>query len=144
MSLTIYYKIWDSKSTEENYSLNNIKAVCVIAGGFLNSLEGVSIVAFTDGNERFFEKLMKETPNSNKKICGIDQLKFRYRFRDLDCRYCIEYKRCPAVDLCLYVMDNLSDLYGDEEFFEAIMAAKSCETPQRRTLIYLLEEQTCV
>lgn len=99
---------------------------------------------FTDGKDRFYENMMQRVPNFNKRTCGEHHTKFRYRFRDLDCRYCAECKSCPPICLCPYILDNLPDLNSDREFAGAVLAADICETPQKRTLIYLRELSPCV
>ena len=85
--------------------------------------------------------MMKEIPNFNKRNHVSYAGKFKYRFHDIDCRYCSEYKTCPRVCLCPYILDNLPDLRGDMDFIGAVITAEMCKTPQRLTLIYLLEER---
>ena len=88
--------------------------------------------------------MMKEVPNFNKKSSGSYTPKFKYRFQDFDCRYCDEYKSCPADCLCPYILDNLEDLKNDRDFISAVAAAETCKTKQRLTLLYLLEGKICV
>ena len=83
---------------------------------------------------------MKEIPNFNRRSCGNYYPRHRYRFQDLDCRYCIEHKTCPAICLCPYILDNLTDLKQDMEFIKAVLAAELCDTPQKRTLRYLMKQ----
>ena len=96
-------------------------------------------MTFTDGKDRRYENMMKQIPNFYKKFSGKTDTKFKYTFRDLDCRYCLENKRCPPACLCPYILDNLPDLCGDEDFINAVITAEMCETPQKLTLMYLLE-----
>ena len=101
--------------------------------------EGVSFITFTDGKSRQYENMMREIPNFNKRGAGNHDPNHKYRFKDLDCRYCLEYKTCPPVCLCPYILDNLPDLSGDKDFIGAVTAAETCGTAQRLTLLYLME-----
>lgn len=115
------------------------------AGGFSHlTPKGATIINFTDNKDRFYENMMREIPNFNKRGEGYYTPKFRYRFRDLDCRYCAECGTCPPVCLCPSILENLPDLKDDREFIIAVLAAETCETPQRLTLLYLLEGRVCV
>jgi hypothetical protein len=76
---------------------------------------------------------------TNEKENAVFRGRLKYRFRDLDCRFCAEYMTCPAFCLCPYIIDALKDLRADSEFESAIMAADLCTTPQRLTLIYIRE-----
>ena len=109
-------------------------------GGFSRfKPEGVSFITFTDGKSRQYENMMREVPNFHRRSAGEYSPKHKYRFSDLDCRYCIEYKTCPPVCLCPYILDNLPDLSGDRDFIGAVTAAKTCDNAQRLTLLYLME-----
>ena len=88
--------------------------------------------------------MMMEKPNFHKRGAGEYSPKHRYRFSDLDCRYCLEYKTCPPVCLCPYILDNLPDLSRDGDFACAVTAAETCDTAQRLTLLYLMEGRVCV
>ena len=94
---------------------------------------------FTDGKDRFYETLMKETPNSRIKSGEQYNPKFRYRYRDFDCQYCLDYRKYPPERLCPYIMDNLEDLKQDDDFIRAVQEAEVCDTPHKLTLLYLLE-----
>jgi len=94
---------------------------------------------FTEGEARIYENMMKEIPNFYKKSCGKSDTKFKYTFQDLDCRYCLEYKKCSPICLCPYILDNLPDLQNDGEFAHAVHTVEICETPQKLTLAYLKE-----
>jgi hypothetical protein len=107
-------------------------------------VKGVPFITFTDGRKRNYENTMREIPNFSIRSCVSYKPKHKYRYQDLDCRYCAEYKTCPPVCLCPYILDNLPDLYGDMDFIGAVIAAESCETAQRLTLLYLLEGRLCV
>lgn len=102
--------------------------------------KGVSNINFAYGKCRHYENMMKEIPNFHHRGCGDYITKFKYRYHDLDCRYCIEYKTCPPVCLCPYILDNLPDLSGDRDFIGAVTDAESCQTAQRMTLLYLMRQ----
>ena len=95
---------------------------------------------FTDGNDRQYEKTMKEVPNFKQRSSGSRSAQFKYKYQDFDCRCCDEYKACPKDCLCPYILDNLPDLYDDPEFIDAIENAESCKTAKRLTLLYLRQE----
>jgi len=99
--------------------------------------KGVSFITFTDGSSRQYENMMKGVPNFLQRSAGNYSPNQKYRFQDLDCRYCIEYKNCPPICLCPYILDNLHDLNGDKDFIEAIANAESCKNAQKLTLLYL-------
>jgi hypothetical protein len=96
-------------------------------------------MTFTNGTDQMYETMMKEMPNSRKKSDGRYNPKFKYSYKDLDCRYCIEYRKCPLNRLCPYILDNLPDLTQDGDFITAVTESETCKTPHRLTLLYLNE-----
>jgi hypothetical protein len=118
-------------------------AVCLNASGFrITDRKEGHYILFTCGKDRFYEDLRQEAPNFNKTPGG--RRGFKYCFRDLECRVCAEYESCPPICLCPHILDNLPDLRGDRDFIVAVTSAETCRTPQRLTLLYLLEGKICV
>ena len=68
--------------------------------------------------------------------------KYKYRYDDIDCFYCIENEK-PCNNgkckhkLCPYIMDNLADLFEDNNFCELVSNPKKCETNHKKTFEYL-------
>jgi hypothetical protein len=94
------------------------------------------------GKDRFYESMMR-APSFPQRGGGKIRCDFKYCFRDLECQYCDEYKTCPPLCLCPYILDNLGDLSADAEFVAAVCSAEMCDTPQRLTLLYLREICLC-
>lgn len=63
---------------------------------------------------------------------------FKYKLGDLGCELCVDKGKIScSVKLCPYVMENLSDLFADANFREAVQNAESCNTLHKHTLLYL-------
>jgi|GEM_PF-1386923 len=63
---------------------------------------------------------------------------FRYKLRDLCCKHCMERSAAKcSVSLCPHIMGNLSDLYKDPKFREAVKNAEKSRTLHRNTLKHL-------
>ena len=60
--------------------------------------------------------------------------KFKYKYADVACVYCLHFKKCPY-DICPYIMDNLDDLRYDKAFHEAVANADSCGNKHKHTLV---------
>lgn len=102
---------------------------------------------FTDGNDRFFEKMMQEVPNFNKrkytpKKEQRNNTKFKYTFAHLDCKYCNSDGHCTH-KLCPHIMRNLGDLKTDVDFLSAVENAENCKTAHKRTLLHVRENKLC-
>ena len=98
---------------------------------------------FTRGKTRFYEKMMQEVPGFHKdKVFDGSDGHFKYKYTDLDCAFCNEYKRCNHA-FCPHIMENLSDLCADEDFLLAVETAESCQTAQKNTLMYLRDGELC-
>lgn len=98
---------------------------------------------FTDGNDRFFEKMMQEVPNFTKKKyirkkSRRNATKFKYTFAHLDCKYCNSHGHC-TYKLCPHIMRNLADLKTDIDFLFAVEDAENCRTAHKRTLLHIKE-----
>ena len=93
---------------------------------------------FTDGKDRFYENLMQQTPYNKPKHSGKRQSKFRYRYVDLACDYCINRKTCKH-DICPFIMDNLADLMEDGVFIHAVKNAEASDNKHKQTLLTLKE-----
>ena len=91
---------------------------------------------FTEGNARFYEELMQEPPNHRKRHSGKQSSKFRYRYADLDCEYCIHHEQCNHV-ICPHILTHLNDLADDPDFADAIADAESCENRHKLTLLLM-------
>ena len=61
----------------------------------------------------------------------------RYQYSDLQCEYCIDRGTSCSFRLCKHIMGNLSDLFGDHNFREAVANAEQCRSCHRYTLVYL-------
>ena len=59
---------------------------------------------------------------------------FRYRYADINCSYCVHYKKCEFV-LCPAIMENLDDLLQDDGFITALENAEQCQTPHKTALV---------
>ena len=96
---------------------------------------------FTDGQERYYERIMKEQPRTNKNsgIKPVGDSGFRYRYEDVACDFCLHHKNCNF-DLCPHIMDNLADLAEDKAFIDAIENAAACDNRHKQTLLHLKEE----
>ena len=62
--------------------------------------------------------------------------KFRYRYADVSCFYCLHYLQCNHT-ICPHIMENLDDLRRDRAFLEAVANAESCNNKHKRTLLQL-------
>ena len=65
--------------------------------------------------------------------------KFRYKYADVACIYCLYYKNCKHT-ICPHIMENLDDLRSDKAFHEAMANADSCDNKHKRTLLHLKNE----
>ena len=102
---------------------------------------------FTHGKDREYERFMQEQPNNNKGTgCSNKSAPFRYRYADINCEYCVHYKKCEFV-FCSAIMENLDDLLQDDDFITAIENAEQCETPHKTALVTIkkrMEEESDV
>ena len=94
---------------------------------------------FTDGKDRSFESLMKQTPYYMPRYSGKRQSDFRYRYADIACEYCTDKKTCQN-SICPHIMDNRDDLMSDKVFIKAIENAESCENRHKHTLLLLKQQ----
>ena len=62
--------------------------------------------------------------------------KFRYKYADVACVYCLYYKNYKHI-VCPHILENLYDLKRDKAFQEAITNADSCDNKHKRTLLNL-------
>jgi len=81
---------------------------------------------------------MQETPNPNNvpRPGGAGARKFRYKYADVSCDFCLQTKQCKGKH-CMFILDNLEDLLLDAAFNHAVENADSCDTWHKETLIYL-------
>lgn len=62
----------------------------------------------------------------------------KYKYTDMDCEYCADRKAAACrAGQCIYIMENLSDLFEDKGFCEAVKNAEYCLIRHRDTLIYI-------
>lgn len=64
-------------------------------------------------------------------------MRFKYKFLDLDCKYCIKKENIGCVSGCPYILENLFILLHDTAFIEAIKNPQYCFSSQKYTLRYL-------
>ena len=95
---------------------------------------------FTDGKNRFYEKLMQEPPNGKYKPGRAGVRKFRYKYEDVSCDFCLHAKKCKEQQ-CFFILDNLDDLLRDTAFCHAVENADTCDTRHKQTLLYLFRER---
>jgi len=91
---------------------------------------------FTDGKSQFYEGLMQVPPHGKPRPSGIGKKKFRYKYADVSCDYCLHAKQCKGKK-CFFIMDNLDDLRRDRVFRNAIENADTCDNKHKATLTYL-------
>ena len=68
-------------------------------------------------------------------------MKFKYILADVDCEYCLNRKNpfC-IIKVCPHIMANLSDLFADSKFREAVKDAENCAAPHKYTLMRLKKQ----
>lgn len=67
-------------------------------------------------------------------------MKYKYKMDDVDCYYCKckgRGKKSCSHNICPYIMSNLSDLFADCKFREAVKNAENCTTQHKSTLMRL-------
>ena len=64
--------------------------------------------------------------------------KFKYKYADLACDYCLDKGRCKHT-ICPYIMDCLDDLKQDKTFLQVVEDAENCTSKHKRTLLHLKE-----
>ena len=68
--------------------------------------------------------------------------KHLYKYKALDCTYCYDREKWGSHGKCRYkycphIMENLSDMFADNRFCEAVENPENCVTNHRQTLEYV-------
>ena len=65
-------------------------------------------------------------------------MRYKYKFKDLNCEFCLKQNKIACTrGLYPHIMANLSDLFADANFREAVRNAEKYRSPHRNTLKYL-------
>lgn len=66
---------------------------------------------------------------------------YKYKLDDIDCNYCTKKGSLGCYySLCPHIMSNLSSLFSNSVFREAVKNAENNKTPQKNTLNYLKKQ----
>ena len=71
-----------------------------------------------------------------KQKTNVRASKFKYKYADLACDYCLDRKQCVHT-ICPHIMDCLDDLKQDKAFLTAVDDAENCTNKHKRTLLHL-------
>ena len=89
---------------------------------------------FTNGKDRKYERLMKQTPSIKPR--GGGKRKHKYVYADIACEFCVHAKICKY-NICPHIVGNLDDLVSDTAFTSAVDNADTCTTKHKQTLMYI-------